>query len=75
MTRKEGQDHNHLVQLWLETMCRRMKQWSLYRGFRQNDDEYGRILRAVAVITQLAIENGEPLFDVCYDNRVNCNQL
>jgi DDE superfamily endonuclease len=72
----EGQDQKHLVQSRHETVNKRLKQWNcLHRVFRHNIDKHGRIFRAVAVITQLAIENGEPLFDVSYDDRVNYNQL
>jgi hypothetical protein len=49
-----------------ETVNKRFKQWGcLKQVFRHNDDmarHHSSCFRAVAVITQLSIENGEPLF-------------
>jgi hypothetical protein len=49
-----------------ETVNKRFKQWGcLKQVFRHNDDlarRHSSCFRAVAVITQLSIEDGEPLF-------------
>ena len=48
-----------------ETVNLRLKNFKcLVETFRQSFNKHGSCFRAVAVITQLAIENGEPLFDV-----------
>ena len=53
-----------------ETFNGRLKNWGiLEQVFRQQDiTQHGDVLRAVAIITQLSIENGEPLFQVEYDD-------
>ncbi|GKZ00549.1 hypothetical protein MPSEU_001007300 [Mayamaea pseudoterrestris] len=51
-----------------ETVNKRFKQWGcLKQVFRHELSKQSLVFRAVAVITQLAIENGEPLFAVAYD--------
>lgn len=51
-----------------ETMNRRLKHWGcLFHVFRHDLRKHARIFQSVAVITQLAIENGEPLFGVDYN--------
>lgn len=51
-----------------ETVNKRFKQWGcLQNRFWHSIGKHGDIFRAVAVITQLAIEHGEPLFDVEYE--------
>ena len=49
-------------------MNKRFKQWGALgegkRSFRHNLEKHQTIFFAISVITQLAIENGEPLFDV-----------
>jgi hypothetical protein len=48
-----------------ETVHRRFKQWSsLKQVFRYDLCMHGRGFTAIVVISQLAIENGEPLFQV-----------
>ena len=42
----------------------------LSRTFRHDRRLHGSVFRAVAVLTQLAIENGEPLFEVVYNENV-----
>ena len=50
-----------------ETMNLRFKQWAiLSERYRHDLSEHGHVFRAIVVLTQLAIENGEPLFDVDY---------
>jgi len=54
-----------------ETVNKRMKQFQCLRAnpFRHSIDKHSKCVRAVAVLTQLAIEEGEPLFEVdCSDN-------
>lgn len=53
-----------------ETLNKRLKQWHcLHDTFRHDLVKHGSVFRAVAVITQVAIENGEPLFSVDYNDR------
>ena len=53
-----------------ETLNGRLKNWGiLEQVFRQRDiTRHADVLRAVAIITQLTIENGKPLFQVEYDD-------
>ena len=52
-----------------ETANKRLKQWKcLKEVFRHGIEKHSAVFRAVAVITQLSIENGEPLFGVDYDD-------
>jgi hypothetical protein len=55
-----------------ETVNKRFKQWGcLSRVFRHHDlRKHSSLFRAVAVITQMAIENGEPLFSVEYTDNM-----
>jgi hypothetical protein len=55
-----------------ETVNKRFKQFGcLHERFRHDAAKHGDVFRAVAVITQLAIENGEPLFGVEHDDRLH----
>ncbi len=50
-----------------ETLNGRLKNWGiLSQVFRHDISLHGPVFRACAVITQLAIKNGEPLFTVEY---------
>lgn len=50
-----------------ETVNKRFKQWAcLLNRFRHGIAKHGDIFRCVAVVTQLAIEHDEPLFEVEY---------
>ena len=50
-----------------ETVNGRMKNWEILRVMYRHDlSTHGTVFRAIAVITQLAICNGEPLFPVDY---------
>ena len=50
-----------------ETLNGRLKNWEILKQvYRHDIIEHGDIFPAVAVITQLSIENGEPLFEVDY---------
>ena len=51
-----------------ETGNRRFKQWEILRGEYCHDiEEHGSVFCAIVVLTQLAFESGEPLFQVEYD--------
>ena len=53
-----------------ETVNKRIKIFNcLTHPFRHGIAKHAACFRAVTVITQLAIENGEPLFQVQYDDR------
>lgn len=50
-----------------ETVNKRLKQWGcLHRVFRHRKVKHQVVFTAVAVITQQALENGEPLFGFDY---------
>ena len=50
-----------------ETLNRRLKNWGILgQVFRHNVLLHGMGFHACAVLTQLTIENGEPLFEVEY---------
>ena len=52
-----------------ETVNKRFKQWSiLNQPFRHDLINHRNVFAAICVISQLAIENGEPLFEVHYDD-------
>lgn len=60
-------DQQSTVRARHETANRRFKQWNiLSRVFRHDLEKHQSVFEAVAVITQLSIENGGPLFDVEY---------
>jgi hypothetical protein len=66
---ESGQWQKYLVHACHETVNKRLKQWNcLHRVSWHNLRKHGPVFRAVASITQLAIENGEPLFDVEYND-------
>ena len=47
----------------------RLKQWEILKQvYRHDITKHGYVLRAVAVVVQVAIENGEPLFQVDYND-------
>lgn len=51
-----------------ETVNKRFKQWKILKEeYRHNIEDHGSVFRAIAVLTQLAIENGEPLYEVDYE--------
>lgn len=52
-----------------ETVNKRFKHWGcLSMRFRHPINKHGDVFRAVAVLTELSIQNGEPLFAVDYDD-------
>jgi hypothetical protein len=52
-----------------ETINKRFKQWGVLKQvFRGDTRTHGKYFRFVAIVTQLAIESGEPLFQVDYED-------
>jgi len=52
-----------------ETVNERFKDWGCMRKkFRHSEDKHRTCSNCVAVLTQLAIEHGEELFDLDYDD-------
>ena len=50
-----------------ETVNKRFKQWGILKQvYRGDTAKHGQPFRVCAIVTQLAIENGEPLFQVDY---------
>jgi hypothetical protein len=46
-----------------------LKTWGiLSQVYRHDITRHGEVFRVVAIITQLAIENGSPLFQVDYED-------
>ena len=53
-----------------ETANKRLKDWScLKKVLRHSILQHSSMFRAVAVLTQLRLESGEPLFSVDYDDK------
>ena len=58
-----------------ETVNRRLKIFGvLAKRYRNEATYHSRCFRAVAVIVQLNIENGAPLYDVVYDPSSLCKE-
>ena len=52
-----------------ETVNKRFNQWMIMKSiFRGDITKHGKAFRTVLIVTQLAIENGEPLFSVDYED-------
>jgi hypothetical protein len=52
-----------------EIINKRFKQWGILRQVFCHDlANHRNVFAAICVVTQLAIENGEQLFDVHYDD-------
>jgi uncharacterized protein YpmB len=52
-----------------ETINKRFKQWGIMKQVYRGDiSKHGHAFRVCAIVTQLAIENGEPLFQVDYED-------
>jgi hypothetical protein len=52
-----------------ETINRRFKQWGILKQvFRGDLSKHGQAFCLCAIVTQLCIENGEPLFQVDYED-------
>ena len=68
---ESGQQQKYLVHAHHKTVKKRLKLWNcLHRVFLHNLRKHGHVFWAVASITQIVIENGEPLFDVEYNDTV-----
>ena len=64
---EETDEMQSLVRHRHETINKRFKQFCILKQIYRHDiRDHGDIFRCVAVITQLLIWNGEPLFDVDY---------
>ena len=52
-----------------ETINGRFKTWQILKNtYRHDLSRHGEVFRAIAIITQIGIENGEPLFQVEYED-------
>ena len=52
-----------------ETVNKRFKQWGILKQvYRHDIKTHSVVFRAIAVITQISLHNGEPLFDVDYND-------
>ncbi len=52
-----------------EALNGRLKNWGiLSQVYRHDIMRHGHVFRACAVVTQLTIDNGEPLFEVEYED-------
>jgi hypothetical protein len=61
----EMRDVRNSIRARHETVNKRLKQWGVLREvFRHDSSKHSMCFRAVAVLTQLSIENGEPLFPI-----------
>ena len=60
---------NQRVGQWHEMVNKRLKEFKCLKNVWRHDLNLHSVsLWAVAVITQLSFENGEPVFDVGYDD-------
>jgi len=52
-----------------ETINGRFKTWGIFQQTYHHDiRRHGEVFRVIAIITQLAISNGSPLFSVEYED-------
>jgi hypothetical protein len=66
---KEKEHMQACTRMRQETINMRIKQWEICKQtYRHDITQHGYVFRAVAVIVQIAIENGEPLFEVDYSD-------
>ena len=73
---ESGQQHTYLVRACHEAVNKRLKEWNCLNSlFWHNLRKHDPVFQAVASIAQLAIENGEPLFDVEYNDSVHFEEL
>ena len=50
-----------------ETVNKRFKQFGIFKqSYRHDIGNHGDVFRSIAVILQIALENGEPLFSCGY---------
>ena len=65
--RRDAEQMQSIARRRHETCNKRFKQFGVLKQiFRHNIMDHGEVFRSVAVITQLSIQNGEPLFGVDY---------
>ena len=68
---EEEESRKILVRARHETANKRLKQFSCLKDvFRHNLQKHSSVFRAVAVITQLTIQHGSPLFSVEYQDDI-----
>ncbi len=66
---EESEHMSAFVRRRQETINKRFKQWGILKHVYRGDfSKHGQVFRVCAIVTQLAIENGEPLFQVDYDD-------
>ena len=66
---EESEQASAFVRRRQETINKRFKQWGILKQVYRGDlQKHGQAFRVCAIFTQLAIENGEPLFQVDYDD-------
>ena len=67
----ETEEMQSYVRRRQETVNLRFKQWGILKQvYREKEDigSHANVFRSVAIFTQLAIQDGEPLFDVDYED-------
>ena len=65
----ETQAMQSIIRMRQETINKHLKQWEILKQvYRHDITKHGYMLRAVAVVVQVAIENVEPLFQVDYND-------
>jgi len=70
-TNEEYKEHmQQRVRNRQETVNKRFKDWDILKtnDYRHEIADHGDVFRAIAIITQLSINNGEKLFDTYYDD-------
>jgi hypothetical protein len=68
-SRKEMETASAFVRRRHETINKRFKQWGILKQvYRGDATKHGTTFRVCAIITQLAIQNGETLFQVYYED-------
>ena len=71
LRQNEDADLKNRVRARHETVNKRLKQFKMLDGaYRHNIGYHNFVFRSIAVITQLSIEAGEPLFSVDYSNKL-----
>ncbi|KAL7526661.1 hypothetical protein ACHAWF_007363 [Thalassiosira exigua] len=65
----EREEMQRRVRARHETCNKRLKQWGVLKQIYRHDvGDHGEVFRACAVLTQLSIQSGEPLFEVEYSD-------
>ncbi|KAG7366458.1 hypothetical protein IV203_029128 [Nitzschia inconspicua] len=65
----ECEDMQQKVRSRHETINKRFKQWRIMKNIYMGSIEHhGGFFRTVAIVTQLCIEHGEPLFSIAYED-------